>query len=93
MKIAKFQCIGHQDWFAVWEAREDGSDPCADSYVRISEYLDINFPPRPAEEIVPAQIAALDSAETELRAKFQAKLQEIAGQRAKLLCLTHEVAA
>lgn len=88
MKIAKFQRIGSPDWFAVWEVRADGSDPMPDSYVRVSEYLDINFPSRPAEEIIPAQIAALDAAEAELRAKFQEKLHEIAEQRAKLKALT-----
>ena len=93
MKIAKFQRIGSPDWLAVWEMREDGSDPLPDSYVRVSEYLDIDFPTRPAAEIVPAQIAALDKAEAELRAKFSEKLHEIAEQRAKLLCLTHEVPA
>lgn len=89
MKIAKFQHIGTPDWFAVWEQRDDGSDPMPESYVRVSEYLDIQFPALPAEEIVPAQMAALDKAEAELRAKFQEKLHEIAEQRAKLLALTH----
>ena len=93
MKIAKFQRIGHTDWFHVMEARADGSDPLQDTFVRVSEYVEVDFPPRPAEEVVPAQLATLDKAETELRAQFQAKLQEIAEQRAKLLCLTHEVAA
>ena len=90
MKIAKFQRIGHQDWFAVWEQRADGTDPMIDSYVRVSEYLDIDFPPRPGEEIVPAQMAALDNAEAELRMKFTEKLNEIAEQRAKLKALTHQ---
>jgi hypothetical protein len=90
MKIAKFQRIGSPDWFAVWEQRGDGSDPLQESYVRISEYLDIDFPPRPVEEIIPAQVAALDAAEAELREKFAQKLHEIAEQRAKLRALTHD---
>lgn len=90
MKIAKFHRIGSPDWFAVWEQRSDGSDPMPESYVRVSEYLDIEFPPRPAEEIIPAQLAALDNAEAELRAKFGERLHEIAEQRARLKALTWE---
>ena len=90
MKIAKFQRIGSPDWFAVWEQRADGTDPMPESYVRVSEYSDIEFKPRPAEEIVPAQLSALDDAEKELRAKFAEKLGEIAEQRAKLKALTWE---
>lgn len=93
MKIARFQRIGHADWFGVLEQRSDGSDPLPESYVRVSEYLDIDFPPLPPEQIVPAQIAALDNAEAELRRQFEIKLHEIAEQRAKLRALTHQVEA
>ena len=93
MKIAKFQAIGNPSWITVFESRSDGSDPCPDSYVRISEYVDIDFPPRAPEEIVPAQLAALDKAEQDLRAQFQLKLNEIADARARVRSLTHEVAA
>lgn len=90
MKIAKFQRIGHTGWFHIMDAHDDGSDPLQDSFVRVSEYVEVDFPPRPAEEVVPAQLATLDKAEQELRAQFQAKLNEIAEQRAKLKALTWE---
>lgn len=59
---------------------------------RISEWIDVEFPPRKPEEFIPEQIAVLDKAEQELRAKFQQKLMEIAEQRGKLLALTYQPA-
>lgn len=91
MKIAKFQRIGRPDWTAVFEGHADGTDQLIDTFVRISEYVDVQFPPRPPEEVVPAQIAALDAKEKELRGEFLAKLNDIAEQRARLKALTHEV--
>lgn len=88
MKIAKFQRIGSPDWFAVWEQLPSGNEPMQEDYVRVSEYLDINFPPRAPEEIVPAQMAVLDKAEAELREKFAEKLNQIAEQRARLRAIT-----
>lgn len=93
MKIAKFQRIGHADWFCCWEQHQDGSDQMPETYVRVSEYLDITFPPRPVEEIVPAQLAVLDATERELRGEFLTKLNALAEQRAKLLALTHQPAS
>ena len=58
--------------------------------VRISEWIDVDFPLRNAEEFVPEQLAVLDKAEAELRDKFAKKLQEIAERRAKLRCLTYQ---
>lgn len=93
MKIAKFQRVGDPGWLAIFEPHADGSDPCTDTYIRVSEYVEIDFPPRAPEEIVPAQLAALDKAEQDLRAQFQLKLNEIADARARVRSLTHEVAA
>ena len=89
MKIAKFQRIGDTNWFAVFEPHADGSDPCTENYVRLSEYVDVDFPPRAPEEIVPAQLAAIDKAEKEARAEFQLKLNAFAEARANALALTH----
>lgn len=93
MKIARFHIVISESCSYESIYDEQHAKYCDSNTTRISEWVEVTFPPRPAEEIVPAQIAALDAAESELRAKFQQKLQEIAEQRAKLLCLTHEVAA
>ena len=92
MKIAQFQRIGDPSWIAVFDARPDGSDPCTENYVRITEYVDVDFPPRAPEEIVPAQLAAIDRAEKEARAEFQLKLNAFAEARANVRALTHSPA-
>lgn len=59
-------------------------------YTRISEYVEVEFPPLPTETVVEGQLAALTGAETELRNQFETKLSEIKTERAKLLSLTHQ---
>lgn len=59
-------------------------------YTRISEYVEVEFPPLPPETVVEGQLAALTGAETELRNQFEQKLSEIRTVRAKLLSLGHE---
>jgi hypothetical protein len=70
--------------------REDDLDrPYCDS-VRVSEWVDVEFPPRKPEEQIPEQIAMLDLAEKDLRLKFEEKLHALAEQRTKLRSLTHQ---
>lgn len=59
-------------------------------YVRLSEWTEVTFAPRPPEEYVHEQLSGLDRAEAELRQKFADKLAEVDEQRAKLLALTHQ---
>ena len=92
MKIALFKSIEY-GWTMPAAQHDDGSDPHLGSYVRITEYVDVDFPPRAPEEIVPAQLAAIDRAEQDARAKFQLQLNELAERRAKLLALTHSPAS
>ena len=88
MKIALFKSIAY-GWTMPAAQHDDGSDPHLDSYVRITDYVDVDFPPRAPEEIVPAQLAAIDKAEKEARAEFQLKLNAFAEARANALALTH----
>lgn len=62
-------------------------------YAQLTEWVDVEFPPLPAQTVVESQLKLLDTAETELRNKFQRKLDELANERSRLLSLTHEVAA
>lgn len=89
MKIAKFlrtadgysyESILPEDYFSTWPAE----------YARATAWVEVEFTPRPPTEIVPEQLAGLDAAEKELRAKFLTKLNEIAEKRAKLKALTHQ---
>jgi hypothetical protein len=90
MRIAKYQRIGQPDWTAVFDAHADGSEPMIDTFIRVSEFIEVEFPLRKAEEIIPAQLAALKKQEEDLRAKFLDELNKIAEARANILSLTHE---
>lgn len=59
-------------------------------YTRITEYVEVDFPPLPLQAVVEGQLAALSDAETELRNQFETRLNEIKTERAKLLSLTHQ---
>lgn len=63
-----------------------------DNYVRISEYVEVEFPQLQDEIVIDKYIEALDRSERSIRLEFQRKLDELAGQRANLLALTHKPA-
>lgn len=90
MKIALYKVIVCESCSYESIYDEQHAKFASDGATRISEWVDVEFPPRKPEEIIPEQIAVLDKAEQELRAKFQQKLMEIAEQRGKLLALTHQ---
>jgi hypothetical protein len=89
-KIAKFRSLGEYPCTIVIEREEKDLDMPLQGYVRLSDWVSVEFPLRRPDELVPEQLAVLDEAEKSLRLKFEQKLHEIAGERAKLLCLTHE---
>jgi len=55
--------------------------------IRFSEYVDIDFPPRTAEEVVPEQIAAIDAQLAEVTDKFGKALAELKARKAELLAI------
>jgi hypothetical protein len=85
MKIAQYKLYSGHHIAEVTEWRENDKD-----YIRLSEPVEVEFVPLPPEITVPLQIAVLDAAEQELRAKFAEKLAELSERRATLLALTHE---
>lgn len=60
------------------------------NYTRVSEFVEVDFPPLPVGVIVEGKLAKLDEAEKELRNQFQKKLNDLTEARAKLLSLSHE---
>lgn len=89
MKIAQFKTdpTGYTDI-----ATESSGEACIkySGWVRVSEYVEVEFTPLPASVVVEGQLKQIDAAEQELREKFQQKLNELAEARARLLSLTHE---
>jgi len=58
--------------------------------IRLSEYVDVEFPPRAAEEVVPEQIAAIDAQLAEVADKFGKALAELKARKAELLAITNQ---
>lgn len=58
-----------------------------DGYVRISEYVDVTFPPRQAESIAEDALSQLDKAANEVKAKAQEALEKIADARSEYLMI------
>jgi hypothetical protein len=57
-------------------------------YARVSEYVDVEFPPLADEAVIKQQLDALDRTEQELREQFQRHLNGINDRRAELQALT-----
>lgn len=89
MKLALFKNI---------EFQHSSPAPCGEifervaNYVRISEYVEIEFPPLASEEMIGQQLAALDQAESAVRLKFESALNAIKERRSELLALPHHAA-
>ena len=88
MKIAQFKNANGYVTLFDWNEHRKDNDAILD-YVRCSEWVQVEFPQRAPEELIPAQLSILDAAEQELRVKFEEKLRELADMRAKLLSLTY----
>ena len=58
-------------------------------WVRISEIVEVEIPLLKETELIKYRLAVLDNQETELRNRFQDKLNNIEYERGKLLSLTH----
>jgi hypothetical protein len=93
MKIAQLKRIGENFEFTTildQESVESCPEIYGREYVRLTEWTDVMFVPRAAEDTAREQLDALDVAEGQLRRKFAEKLDQIASERAKLRALTHQ---
>jgi hypothetical protein len=86
MKIAKYKRVGEYGYETV---SDDGLENCAD-YIRISEFIEVDFPPLESKEVIQRHLEALDRTETEVRSKFQEMLNSIEQQRAELRAITYK---
>ena len=90
MKYAQFK-DPHYGYISVIGREDDELERGYADDVRISEWIEIDFPPLSQAEAVQAQLVALDAEQRKLVAERLDALQKIAEARAKLLSLTHEV--
>ena len=85
MKYAIFKCQKYQ-----YETIDNKHFEKVSGYIRMSEYVDVEFPPLPDEEVIPLEIAALDKERDDELAKHLTKLENIAERKSKLLALPHQ---
>ena len=89
MKLAKFKRLGE----ASFETVLDEIFETIPGYIRLSEYVKVEFPPLRDETVVEKHLKALNDAETEVRNRFQQALNEIERQREELRAITYTPAA
>lgn len=56
-------------------------------YVRVSEFVEVTFPPLAQDTVIQQQLAVLDEAERKARVDFQQLLDQITNARQQLLAL------
>lgn len=61
-----------------------------DTYTRVSEYVEVEFPMRDAQEYIPEQIAALQKRRDEIREEAEGKVKKIEERIANLAALEHK---
>lgn len=85
MKVAQFQSLdcGYK---TVAGKELDGSD----HYVRISEYVDVEFPQLSGDEHIQGAVATLDRRKAKVTEEFGRKLADIERQKSELLAITHQ---
>jgi hypothetical protein len=84
-KIAKFKSIDHGSPAYLGEWAEGFS-----SYVRISEYIEVEFPEREKAEYIQEEINLLDKMADEIREKATEGLNNINRRKEELLALEHK---
>jgi len=85
VKIAKFKSVDCMSISFLEEWAEDW-----DSYVRISEYVEVEFPDREKAEYIKEEINLLDKMADEIRAKATEGLSNINRRKEELLALEHK---
>lgn len=89
MKIARFKAIDCQNLVIVLEV--ENSDT-RDGYIRVSEVIDVDFPPVTTN--VAEQLAAIDAERAKAAIKYESTLARLNAKKAELQAtLPEEVAA
>jgi len=92
-KVALFQRVGDYSYLATRNFSLDLSDEDADScvsdgYVRLSPWIEIEFPSLDTGDVIQAQLAQLDKAEQKAREELQQRLNAINDTRQRILALS-----
>ncbi len=91
LKIAAYRWVGHPEWQLEVRAVHDPSvADSSDTFYRVSEIVEIDFPPITEEEQVSGALRAVDRQRSEETARHLRELSRIADAEAAHRLLTHE---
>jgi hypothetical protein len=85
MKIAKFKRVK----YGYEHIADDGFDDC-DGYIRVTEFVDVEFTDLPAEEVVPKQIHAIRLQMRAAQEEHAVKMAAFDEQIGKLSAITYQ---
>ncbi len=92
-KLAEFKHIGDRgDYRTIWKQTMMHTDGTMPGYVRVSEWVEVDFPPRRDEAAIPEEVRQLDAKLEELKADFAKKVTAIEEAKANLLSLVYSPA-
>lgn len=90
MKVAKYRSIGRYPYETVWHWDESVGEPNHEGYVRLSEWVEVEFPPLRDKQVVEDEIVKLNAKAAEIRANLGLQIAAIEARKAELLCITDQ---
>lgn len=75
----------------TWDQLYENHFP--DDYVRLTEYVEVDYPDLPADSIIATQLDQLQAMENEINLKAATALAEVQRRRQELLAITHAPSA
>lgn len=86
LKLAIFRNVGEAAFTCVQEPIFDTMG----HYVRLTEYVEVEFPPLQDHTVIQKHLEALDRAEVAITERYFAKLAEIKQQKEELRAITYQ---
>jgi len=78
LKIALYQNVQYK-FYSIWQTRDDGQERDLPDYARVSEWIEVDFPPLPEPEIQASKNREVEA----VRARLQKQLAELDAGEAK----------
>lgn len=85
MKIAKYKDVE----FGIETVSSELLENCS-SYVRVSGFIEAEFPPLSSDEQIQKHVAALDKTREQVVTEFTRKLADIDRRKSELLAITYK---
>lgn len=92
-QLAQFRHLGSNagdDWVVFWSKAMMDPNGTLRGYIRVSKWVEIDFPPRADEGAIAEELGQLDAKLEELKAEFTKKATAIEIAKQNLLALTDQ---